>query len=249
MLKEERFDHILKLLGEEERVTYEVLAQQLKVSEDTVRRDIEVLNKSGLLSKVRGGAISRAKNPLSFQDRSSYLNDGKNIIALKIQQFIQDGQTLFMDGGTTMCMVASHFPLDIHLRVITNNVALVPTLAKCKGIETIVLGGIYNRLTETNVGMVTCSEVTNYVADVYLMGVCAVESKYGITAAIQEDGDVKRAMLKSSAKIIALSNGEKLGRTDCFRVCNITDIDLLVTDLPSDDKKLDPFRSSGIQLV
>lgn len=249
MLKEERFDYILKKLDQREMITYELLAHDLKVSEDTVRRDIEVLNRRGLLSKVRGGAISRAKNPLNFQDRAQYLNDGKRIIALKVQPFIKDGQTLFMDAGTTMCAIAQHFPSDINLRIITANQALIPILARFEGIEIIVLGGRYNRVTAANIGTKTCREVNTYIADLYLMGLCAIDSKQGITAAIQEDAAVKQTMLKASSKTIALGNSEKLEQADCFRVCSLEDLAMLITDLPSDDEKLAPFRTSGIQLV
>lgn len=249
MLKEERLDHILQALIQKEMVTYESLARKLKVSEDTVRRDIETLHRNGLLSKVRGGAIARSKNPLSFQDRSGFFTGGKDVIALKAQQFIKNNQTIFMDGGTTVCAIASHFPLDAHFRVVTNNQALVPILATHEHIEIISLGGVYNRVTETNVGTKTCEQVSDYVADLYLMGACAVDSKFGITAAIREDAEVKQAMLNASLKTVALSNSEKLGSTDHFRICGLAEIDALITELSSNDSKLDPLRNMSLQLV
>lgn len=249
MVKEQRFDHILKTLKDSEMVTYETLAQRLKVSEDTIRRDIESLHKNGLLSKVRGGAILRSKNPLTFQDRSSYFKKGKDIISFKAQQFVRNGQTIFMDGGTTICAIAAHFHPDIAIRVVTNNHALIPILSKNKGIEIIVLGGLYNRATETNTGTKTCLEASEYVADVYLMGTCAIHADYGITAALREDGEVKRSMMNASLKTVALSNQEKLNHVDFFKICNVSAIDALVTDISSEDKQLDAFRNKGIQLL
>ena len=84
MLKEERFNHILKVIKKRGKVIYETLSEDLNISEDTVRRDIESLHNNGLLLKVRGGAISISKNPLSFQDRTRYLAEKKKkLIALK----------------------------------------------------------------------------------------------------------------------------------------------------------------------
>lgn len=249
MLKEERLDYILQALAKRQIVTYELLAQDLAISEDTVRRDIEILHKNGLLSKVRGGAIPRSKNPLSFQDRAGYFTEGKDVIAFKAQQFVKNYQTIFMDGGTTVCAIANHFPANIQLRVVTNNQMLVPILAKYKGIEVVVLGGVYNRTTETTIGARTCREVGEYVADLYFMGTCAADNKFGITAAIREDGEVKRAMLHASLNTIALSNSEKLGSTDHFRICGIADITVMITDIPSENERLDAFRNIGIQLV
>ncbi|NRF41645.1 DeoR/GlpR family DNA-binding transcription regulator [Pedobacter foliorum] len=249
MLKEERFDHIINLLKRNGKVAYDLLSMELNVSEDTIRRDIETLHGNGLLAKVRGGAILPSRNPLSFQNRTEYLTEGKEVIALKAQQFINKGQTVFMDGGTTICAIAAHLPLDSSFRVVTNNQALIPILSKFKGVEIIVLGGVYNRNTETNTGVKTCEEVKQYVADLYFMGTCAVQSKFGITAVVNEDGEVKQAMLNSSIKKVAFSNAEKLDSVHSFKVCDIQEIDVLITDIPSDDNRLDAYRNLGIKLV
>lgn len=249
MIKEERFDYILGLLKTNGKVTYETLALDLDVSEDTIRRDIELLHNNGLLSKVRGGAILLSRNPLNFQDRASYLSDGKQTIALKAQQFIKNGQTLFMDGGTTTCAIAAHFPLNSNLRVVTNNVALVPILSKFKDIEIIILGGVYNKHTATNLGAKTCEDVRDYIADIYFMGACAIQSKFGITSTFNDEAEVKRIMLANSKQTIALGNIEKINNTESFKVCDLEDINVLITDLPSDDSKLDTYRSLGIKLI
>ncbi|MGJ1386763.1 DeoR/GlpR family DNA-binding transcription regulator [Sphingobacterium spiritivorum] len=249
MLKEERFDHILTVLRDSGKVGYTLLSADLSVSEDTIRRDIDTLADRGLLVKVRGGAILPAKNPLNFQDRSSYYTAEKEIIALKTQPFIKAGQTIFMDGGTTICEIAAHLPTHSNFRVITNNQALIPLLSVYKGIEIIVLGGIYNRETQVNSGLQTCEEVCSYVADLYLMGACAIQYQYGITAGTKEERDLKQAMLKSSLQQIVVSHTDKLNSTYPFKVCDVSDVDTLITEAASDDKRLDDFRGSGIQLV
>jgi DeoR/GlpR family transcriptional regulator of sugar metabolism len=249
MLKEERFDYILDRLKKESRIAYDTVAEALGVSEDTIRRDIEALHKNGLLAKVRGGAIIRAKNPLNFQDRSSYQSDAKEVIALKAQQFIKNGQTIFMDGGTTVCAIAAHFPINSNFRVITNNNALIPILARYQQIEVIVLGGIYNRFTETNTGGQTCQEAKNYIADLFFMGTCAIHSKLGVTAVLQDDGEVKQAMLSQSQKTIALTDKEKLELTEHYKVCDVTSLSAIITELPSDETALDQLRDLGPSLI
>jgi DeoR/GlpR family transcriptional regulator of sugar metabolism len=249
MLKEERFDHILNQLKSANRVSYETIAKDLNVSEDTIRRDIEILNKTGLLVKVRGGAISPATNPLSFHDRTGVYTQGKDIIALKAQQLLKKARTIFMDGGTTMLALASGLPVDANVRIITNNVALVPVLSNLPNVEIVVLGGSYNRVTRTNVGTLTCQETENYQADLYFMGICSIDSRAGVTAAVLEDGEVKRAFMKSSLKTVVLCNSEKLETTDFFKVCALDAIDTLVTDLPSDNKSLDQYRKADLEIL
>jgi DeoR/GlpR family transcriptional regulator of sugar metabolism len=249
MLREERFNYILALIKKKGKASYESLASELDVSEDTIRRDIESLHHNGLLMKVRGGAISLSKNPLSFQDRTKYKTEEKNIIALKTLQLIREGQTIFMDGGSTICAVVSHLPATSKFRLVTNNMALVPVISTFRHIEMIVLGGIYDRETATNTGGQTCSEVSKYIADLYLMGTCALHKDFGISAVFQSDGEVKQQMLKNSATTYALANSAKLNATEYYKVCELKEINGLITDLPADDPRLDEFRGQGIRLI
>ena len=249
MLKEERFTHILTALRKKGKVDFESLSGALKVSEDTVRRDIDALHNNGLLLKVRGGAISLTKNPLSFQDRTRFLAEEKNVIALKAQQLIKDGQTIFMDGGSTVCAIASHLPANSRCRLVTNNMALVPIVSKFKHIELILLGGLYDRETAVNTGGQTCGEVSKYIADLYFMGTCALQPNFGISAVVQADGEVKQCMLKNAAKTYALANHTNLNTTEYYKVCGLKDITGLITDLSPDDPLLDDLRNLGIRLL
>jgi len=249
MLKEERFHTILKRLEKDGKCTYETFASILTVSVDTVRRDIDLLYRNGLLTKVRGGAILRSKDPMSFQERTSVATDAKDIIGRKAQRFIQDGLTIFMDGSTTVDAITHHFPLDISLRVITNHPDLTSMVKKYKNIELIILGGTYHADTATTAGVDTCADAAKYIADVYFMGNCAVDSKLGTSAVFRADAEVKQTMIKSSKKIIALADQSKLGRTETFKVADMDKIDVLITDVASNDTKLEDFRNLGLQLV
>lgn len=249
MIKEQRFDFILNELKLHEQVMYEQLAQALHVSEDTIRRDIEHLYRNGLLSKIRGGAILLSKNPLTFQDRTGFLTEEKDIIALKAQQFVKSGSTIFMDGGTTICAIGSRFPADIQLRVVTNNQPLIEILTRFSHIEIIGLGGVYDRNTATMTGGATCREIGKYVADVYLMGTCGVDDQLGITATWETDANVKRSMLENAKKVVALSNHGHLGHVEAFKVCSFKDVSTLVTNLDADHRDLDSFRELGVRIV
>ncbi|WP_267403092.1 MULTISPECIES: DeoR/GlpR family DNA-binding transcription regulator [unclassified Chryseobacterium] len=249
MLKEERFEIILKELNEKKKVKFEDLALLLQVSEDTIRRDIDILHRNGLLSKARGGAILREKDPLTFHDRQSFLTKEKDIIALKVQSFLKDGMTVFMDGGTTICAVVNCMPLDIKLRIITNNFSVIPLIDKFKNIELIMLGGNYEVDLAVTSGVTTCNEVSKYIADLFIMGTCAIDSGFGVSAVSVTDGETKKVMVESSKKILVLASQNKLGRAEAFKVCSIENIDSLITDLDSNNSELDSFRNLNIQIV
>jgi len=249
MLKEERFEIILNELEKKKIVTYDTFSSLISVSEDTIRRDIDYLYRNGLLSKVRGGAMLRTRDPLSFQDRTFFATDAKNIIGLKAQKIIKNGMTIFMDGGTTVCSIASHFPIDITLRVITNNPALISTLTRFKNVELIVLGGAYHQETATTSGADTCMEVAKYIADVYFMGTCAIDYELGASATFKTDAEVKRTMIKSSKKVVSLADENKFRRTEAFKICLIEEIDVIITNLSGNDKELIPYHSKNIQIL
>lgn len=249
MLKEERFEVILKELQAKKVVKFEELAILLDISEDTVRRDIDFLHRNGLLSKARGGAMLREKDPLNFQDRKSFSTKEKDIIALKTQAFIKSGMTIFIDGGTTLMAVVNNMPLDIKLRIITNNLSLIPIVERFKNVEIVVLGGNYDYQLGISHGITTCNEISKYIADLYIMGTCAVDAKFGITAISISDGEAKKIMQKCAKKTIALANDSKLNYTEAFKVSDIQDIKALITNLDSNSLDLDSFRNLGIQIV
>lgn len=249
MVKEERFSKILKLLAKDGKVQYDTLSVHIGVSEDTIRRDIEALYKNGLLSKVRGGAIPVTKNPLSFTDRTGYFTNNKEIIALKALQFIHDGQTIFMDAGTTNCSIAAKLPVTIKLTIITNNIAIAPILAKHKNITLVLLGGNYNPTTQATEGAKACDEIKSYVADTYFLGTCAIDSNFGVTAIFLADADVKVAMKNNSKKIIALANEQKLNITESYSITPIENVSILITELASNNPKLDNYRDKVLKIV
>ena len=249
MLKEERFKFILSSLEKNGNVNYGEMSDGLRVSEDTIRRDIEYLHNNGLLSKVRGGAIALNKNPMTFQDRTGYHSVQKEQIALKVQPMIKKGMTIFMDGGTTVCAVAEKFPSDSSFRVVTNNMALLPILSRLRGVEVIVLGGSMDHDTETNVGTKTSEDARQFVADLYLMGTCAISAKFGVTAAVKEDGAVKKAMLASAKTTVVLCDSVKVGTVESFVVCNLNEVDVVITELPSNDATLDELRFQKLKII
>lgn len=248
MIKEDRFEHILGRLKDNGRVHFDELANDLNVSEDTIRRDIDILGKSGLLVKVKRGAIIPASNPLSFQERASLFPEGKERIALKALQQLNGVKTVFMDGGTTILAIAAAIPKNIQLRIITNNMALPAVLNAHEHIEIILLGGHYNRDTQTTVGAQTCLEARKYVADIYFMGTCGINQNVGITSQVAEDGEVKRSFLESARKTVVVVTADKLGSIDFFKIADLDAVDAIITDLPSNDFQLNDYRFSGREI-
>ncbi|MCE6992879.1 DeoR/GlpR family DNA-binding transcription regulator [Dyadobacter sp. CY323] len=249
MLKEKRFAYILAKLQDEQEVGFQQLSSDLNVSEDTIRRDIDALSNNGLLMKVRGGAIPRSHNPLTFKERISFLKDDKEIIALKAQPLVKNGQTIFLDGGTSVFTLVSLLPTDIKLTVITNNMAIIPALSAYAGVKLIILGGLFFKESETIVGLTAVRMVENFQADVYFMGICALDTQRGVTASYLEEAELKQAMLRNSGTAVALSTYDKLETYESYRVCPIESLDYIITEVDVSDPKLKAFRDAGVKVL
>ncbi len=249
MVREKRFNFILEKLQINNQVGFSELSDDLNVSEDTIRRDIDMLADNGLLLKIRGGAIPRSHNPLSFKERIGHLQDDKEIIALKAQTLIKSGQTVFMDGGTSVYTLVSLLSTDIKLTVVTNNTAIIPALSAYSGIELIILGGQYLKESETIVGYQAIKMAENFQADLYFMGVCALDMQKGVTAIYMQEAELKQTMLAHSSMAIALSTFDKLETFEPYRVCPLQSLDYVITEMDSQNERFEPYKKAGIKVL
>ncbi|MBO9153763.1 DeoR/GlpR family DNA-binding transcription regulator [Chitinophaga sp. GCM10012297] len=248
MLKEERLDYILKKLKTDQKVLHAELSTDLQVSEDTVRRDLESLAQSGLLIKVRGGAIPHSPNPLNFKERIHLHHDDKMNMARKALSLLQDGQTIILDGGTSTLSLVKLFPPQLKLTVVTNSVPVVMQLIEHPGVEVIFTGGRIYKESQVSGGLDTIQMFRRVRADIGFIGVCSLHPVLGVTGMDLEEAEVKSTIVEASSRIVALATGDKMGTAEPYKVCGITDIDVIVTDDP-EHASLAPYRELGLQVL
>jgi DeoR/GlpR family transcriptional regulator of sugar metabolism len=248
MVKEERLQLILEQLTKGNKVQLSDMSRLLNVSEDTVRRDIKELDVQGLLKAVRGGAITTSTIPQHYRDREKYDVSQKLHIAEKAIPFLKDGQTIFMDGGTSVLAVAQMLPRDLKIQVVTNSFPVADVLEDHPTAEVIFAGGRLYKTAFTTIGQQTIDTIRNVRANIYFFGVSSIHT-IGLTARSYEDSLVKRSMVENSQQIIALSTLEKIDTAESFFICPITKVDVLITEANSEDEKLRPYRELGLKVV
>jgi DeoR/GlpR family transcriptional regulator of sugar metabolism len=249
MLKEERFQLILEQLNQEQKVQLGSLSELLRVSEDTVRRDIKELADQGLLKSVRGGAVPHSPGPHHFRDRMGYGSEQKQIIAKKALQFLQDGQVVIFDGGTSALLIAQSLPKDIRLTVVTNSFPIANILEEHEKVEVLFAGGRLMKNSFVTVGNDTIQFFRKFRADICLLGICSIHAELGVTGPDYEESEVKRAMIESSREVIALSTSEKLGTAEAYYVCPANQLTTIVTDQPEESGDFKIYRDIGIKMV
>ncbi|MET6999001.1 DeoR/GlpR family DNA-binding transcription regulator [Chitinophaga defluvii] len=248
MLKEERLDYILKKLQTDQKVLQAELSTDLRVSEDTVRRDLEELAQSGFLIKVRGGAIPHSPNPYSFKERIGYHEDDKRNMALKALTLLHDGQTIILDGGTSTYTLVKLFPVNLRLTVITNSVPIAVQLLDHPNIEVILTGGRVFKNSQVTGGMDTIRMFQKVRADICFLGVCSLHTTAGVTGLDLEEAEVKSCMVQAANKVVALATNDKMGTAEPFKVCDITLLDTIITDNPG-HVSLQPYAKLGINII
>ena len=125
MLKDERHQYILNRLKESYKVNITTLSNELKISDDTLRRDLAELDKMGLLTRVHGGAISTSGIPVEFTGRLMRDMEQKHNIASKVIPLIKEGEVLLIDGGTSNLEVVRQLPANMMLTIYTNSFPIV----------------------------------------------------------------------------------------------------------------------------
>ena len=249
MLKEERFQVILNQLSQDQKVHLTELSHILKVSEDTIRRDIKELADQGLLKSVRGGAVPHSPGPHRFRDRIEYGNEQKEIIAKKALSFLKDGQVVILDGGTSAMLIAKALPKDIHLTVVTNSFPIVNILEAHEKVEVLFAGGRLLKNSFVTIGNETIQFLKKFRADICFLGICSIHPDLGVTGPDYEESEVKKVMIESSREVIALSTIEKLGTAEAYYVCPTNQLTSIITDYSSDLPEFDIYKKIGINMI
>lgn len=242
MLKEERHQHILNRLNESSRIYITSLANELGVSDDTLRRDLAELDQQGLLTKVYGGAIAKSGISFEFRDR---LNTGMTIkhrLAAKVIPLFQDGDVVLMDGGTSNLEVARQLPAHITLTVYTNSFPIATELMQKPQIELIFIGGKVFPLSQVTVGVTVFQTLQTIRPDWLVLGISNIHSQLGLSCPDREEAFVKRLMIERSRQKIVIADSQKLNTAETYSVASLRDIDYLITE----DDKIDSIRETWI---
>lgn len=248
MLKEERQAYILHQVNLHNKVLSSHLSEQMEVSEDTIRRDLAELAKDGKVLKVHGGALSNSFHQ-GILSRDVYAVEKKRTIALKAIQLIKDGMFVLTTGGTTIIELARMLPADLRATFITVSLPAAFEYANHPNIEVIVIGDKLSKNSKITVGGEAISRIHHIRADLCFLGINAIDAADGLTDNDWEVVQVKKAMVSTSKKTVALCISEKLNTAEHLKICDIEDIDILITELQPKSAKLQPYTRKGVKIL
>ncbi|UYQ91710.1 DeoR/GlpR family DNA-binding transcription regulator [Chitinophaga horti] len=248
MLKKERQSFILHQVNLHNKVLSVDLSQQMSVSEDTIRRDLNEMAKQGKLIKAHGGALSKSFH-LSIASDHVYALDSKKRIATKACKLIKDGMFILTSGGTTIIELAKSLPPELTATFITVSVPAAYEYIHHPNIEVIFIGDKISKNSQIAIGGSVVSRIKSIRADLCFLGTNAIDINNGLTDNDWEVVEVKKAMLESSDRVASLAISEKLNTAQRIKVCEISGIHTLVTELNPEEEVLQPYAAAGLTVI
>ena len=253
MYAEERQQAIAGLVSQRGRLSVVELAEEYDVTTETVRRDLSVLERAGLVRRVHGGAVpAQALTVLetAVGDRDQAQGAQKDRIARAALRFLpENGGSLLLDAGTTTARLAGRLPHDQQLTVFTNAVPVAGRLAGLANVDLHLLPGRVRRTTQAAVGEETVAALGLLRVDVAFVGTNGISAGHGLSTPDSSEAAAKRAMVTSAHRVVVLADSSKIGREHTVRFAALEDVDVLVTDDGISDKDADRLREHHVELV
>ena len=246
----QRLDFIRSELMQAEEVSVEKLATEFNVSEMTVRRDLEVLESRGEVIRTYGGAAlaKRLTFEFAFRDKQNNNQQQKHRIAKKASEYVNDGDVVILDTGTTTLEIAGEIADRQNVTIITTSLAIVSALQFSSGIEVILLGGFLRGGSPDMHGPLTERNMEQFSADVSFMGADAIDDKGNTYTDDLRVVNLDQKMAAKAKKVIVTADSQKFFKSAMCKVFVPGDYDLIISDIGVDKKIAKKMTKLGIQM-
>lgn len=250
ILKENRIQELKNYIMANERASLDDLCTLFNVSKNTMRRDINELEKQAIIKKVYGGIVLNDKKTTEpFESREEKNITSKQIIAKLASQFVQDGDIIYIDSGTTTMHMIPHLAEIRNLTIITNNLNVIMGSLPYPNLNVLCTGGVLFRTTNSFVDMDAVNSLKKFNISKAFMASTGISITKGITNSSSFEYDIKRYMVENCDTVIVLADDTKLGRVSLTTYCELKDIHVFITNELPGSEFVDFFESNNIRLI
>ena len=246
----ERHSIILELLREFGKVDVADLSSKLKVSAVTIRKDLDLLEEKKLLYRTHGGAI--LADPYiatrKVSEKEKLRPEVKRRIGLKAVELLSPQDALIIASGTTVQAFARCIE-NMKLTVITSAMNVAMELLDKPDIEIIQLGGIIRHSSASAVSEYAIRMLDNFSCSKLFLGVDGIDPEYGLSTTHIQEACLNQAMIAAATKTIVLADSSKYGRRGFSKICNMSDIDWVITDSGISPKMLEAIEEQGVKVT
>ncbi|MBT2725839.1 DeoR/GlpR transcriptional regulator [Bacillus sp. ISL-75] len=246
----ERQVSLIKLVEELGTIRVSDMSKRFNVTEETIRRDFERLEKEGFLTRIHGGAITSKQNETEIPvlKRQEINIDEKQAIAYKASSFVEDGDIIALDASTTALQMTKYL-IGKDITVITNSIGVTLELAKKPGITVITIGGYLLEDSMSFVGSSSEKIIEDYHVDKYFFSCIGFDVKRGISEVNEQQGQIKKKFLSISGEYFLLADHSKYGNKSLIKISNLNKINYLITDHKMAVNDLRTIRNLGVNTI
>jgi DeoR family transcriptional regulator of aga operon len=254
--QQQRVNTILTSLQETSSVTVDDLAEQLRVSVVTIRRDLDLLEQQGLLRRTHGGAVSIEplfyepfKKDRSFVAQVERQANEKRRIGRAAAALITAGETIAITPGTTTAEIIRGLPLNSKITVVTNTANIAMELSKRKDISVFVTGGHLHGDWFSLVGPTAIRSLENMLIHTMFVGADGIDPEWGLSCFSSDEAELNATMVRHARRHIAVVDHTKLNVVANWRICESSTIKTLITDTGATDEMIAPYQKLGIEVL
>jgi DeoR/GlpR family transcriptional regulator of sugar metabolism len=246
---DERQERIAELIATRGKVRIAQLTELFGVSEPTARKDLTHMEQRGLLKRTHGGAVSvRPPVEQAMASRFAENAEAKRLIAKTCVQLLSPGEAVFLDSGTTVQQIAHALAgSGLRLTILTDSPSVAEAVADLPGVSHLLIGGQLRRISGCLIGPLTTENLKRFTISTAFIGASGV-SETGITVSDLSEAELKAAVIARAQRVILPIDHSKAGVSDFAHVCDLADLDMIVTDEASE--RLEKLcRASQVALV
>ncbi|MFT4101793.1 MAG: DeoR/GlpR family DNA-binding transcription regulator [Burkholderiaceae bacterium] len=251
MWAKDRHHRIVALLAVNEQLSIDRLVDELKVSRESVRRDIVELEAAGKLKRVHGG-VTRAENAAEppFKARLRAHSDAKRRIGIAAARLVQPGILCAIDAGSTTAAFAAALASVHGVAIVTNSIDVAQTVrAVQKQADVVLLGGQIGADVPGTYGELTLAQMRRFSCDIAFFSPVAFSAERGASSYHLSEAEFAQAMIDGASKVVLLADASKLGEVSRVQICGCDRVDVLVTDKKASRQQLNALRAAGLKEV
>lgn len=243
-----------RLIVEQGFVSVADVARDVGISEMTVRRDLEALEREGAIERSHGGAMPAASSSTvvalepTYAARRELNRDAKRLIAECAAGLVSGEQAVGLDTGSTVSYLAAEFAGREQLKIVTNSLQTVLAMPQPILPEVFLVGGRLRPREGSLCGGITHQQLSGHWMDRFFLGVCGIDED-GVYDYSPEDSEVKAVFMQQSKAVTALCDSSKFGRRSFVRICGFERLDSIVTDAPLPPDIAEKATAAGVRLI
>lgn len=253
MITKLRHRKLLQILDELKEAKTEILASELKVSLATIRRDLKELDKQGLVRRLQGGAVAVSymiKEP-SFIIRETEHAQEKKMIARFAATLVNDGDVLFLDGGTTTEFLIPEIATKRRVTIVTCGINIASILTQYPSIHGIILGGEIHAESQTVAGGIALRlfDTFNIHCDIAFIAAAGISASAGVMNQMIDRIPLKQRGMAISAKTVLLVDGSKFGHLSFGKIADVEAFSYIITDPSASKEEIEAIKKRGGNVV